>query len=42
LVSILAVAAPAAAIALVILFLWLALRLVRQLRGAHSSGDPKG
>jgi hypothetical protein len=42
LVSILAVAAPAAAIGLVILFLWLALRLMRQLRGAHSSSDPKG
>jgi hypothetical protein len=42
LVSILALAAPAAAIGLVILFLWLALRLMRQLRRAHSSSDPKG
>jgi hypothetical protein len=41
-VSVLAVAAPAAAIGLVIVFLWLALRLVRQLRGARSSSDPKG
>ena len=42
LVSILAIAAPAAAIGLVVLFLWLALRLMRQLRRAHSSSDPKG
>jgi hypothetical protein len=42
LVSFLALAAPAAAIGLVILFLWLALRLLRQLRGANSSSDPKG
>jgi len=42
LVSILAVAAPVAAIGLVIIFLWLALRLVRQFRGTHSSSDPKG
>ena len=40
LVTFLALAAPAAAIALVILFLWLAIRLVRQVfRGANSSGN---
>jgi hypothetical protein len=42
LVSFLALAAPAAAIGLVILFLWLALRLLRRLRGANPSSDPKG
>ncbi len=41
LVSFLALAAPAAAFALVVLLLWLAIRLLRQLRGANSSGDPK-
>jgi len=42
LVTLLALAAPVAAIALVILFLWLAIRLVRQVfRGANSSGSPK-
>lgn len=42
LLSLLALAAPAAAIALVILFLWLAIRLSRQLfRGANSSDSPK-
>ena len=36
LVSLLALAAPLAALAVVILFLWLAIRLLRQLlRGAH-------
>lgn len=42
LISLLALAAPAAAIALVVVFLWLAIRLLRQLRGARSAGDPKG
>ena len=42
LLSFLALAAPAAAIALVILFLWLAVRLLRHLvRGANSPGSPK-
>lgn len=42
LLSLLALAAPAAAIALVVLFLWLAIRLSRQLfRGANSSDSPK-
>jgi Domain of unknown function (DUF4126) len=42
LVTFLALAAPAAAIALVVLFLWLAIRLVRQVfRGANSSGNSK-
>ena len=42
LMSFLALAAPAAAIALVILFLWLAIRLLRQLfRGAKSLDGPK-
>jgi hypothetical protein len=41
-VSILALAAPAVAIALVVLFLWLAIRLLRWLlRGAHASAAPK-
>jgi hypothetical protein len=42
LVSFLALVAPVAAIALVILFLWVTIRLLRQLRGANSSSDPKG
>jgi len=41
-VAILAIAAPALAIGLVVAFLWLALRLVRQLRGTHSSSSQKG
>lgn len=42
LISFLALAAPAAAIALVILFLWLAIRLLRRLfRGSHSTNSPK-
>jgi len=42
LVTFLALAAPVAAVALVVLFLWLAIRLVRQvLRGASSSGNSK-
>jgi Domain of unknown function (DUF4126) len=42
LISFLALAAPVAAIALVILFLLLAIRLLRQLfRGAKSSDSPK-
>jgi len=41
-VSILALAAPAVAIALVVLFLWLAIRLLRWLlRGVHASTGPK-
>jgi hypothetical protein len=41
-VSILALAAPAIAIALVVLFLWLAIRLLRWLlRGVHASAGPK-
>ena len=41
-VSILALAAPALAIALVVLFLWLAIRLLRWLlRGVHASAGPK-
>lgn len=40
LVSLLALAAPLAALVVVILFLWLAIRLLRQvLRGAHRSSD---
>src|SRR5215472_7206678 len=42
LISFLALAIPAAAIALVILFLWLAIRLLHQLfRGSHSKNSPK-
>jgi len=42
LVTLLALAAPVAAVALVVLFLWLAIRLVRKvLRGASSSGNSK-
>jgi hypothetical protein len=41
LVSFLALAAPVTAIALVVVFLWLALRLLRQVRGANSSRNPK-
>ena len=42
LISFLALAIPAAAIALVILFLWLAIRLLHQLfRGSHSTNGPK-
>ena len=42
LVSLLALAAPLAALAVVVLFLWLAIRLIRQaLRGAHQSSDSK-
>jgi len=42
LVTLLALAAPVAAIALVILFLWLAIRLVRQVfREPNSAGSPK-
>jgi hypothetical protein len=40
LVSLLALAAPLAALVVVILFLWLAIRLLRQvLRGAHRASD---
>lgn len=42
LLSILALAAPAAAIGLVILFLWLSLRLLRRVRGATLSSGRKG
>jgi Domain of unknown function (DUF4126) len=42
LMSFLALIAPAAAIALLILFLWLAIRLLRRpYRGAHSADKPK-
>jgi hypothetical protein len=42
LISFLALAAPAAAIALVILFLWLAIRLLHRLfRASHSTNKPK-
>jgi hypothetical protein len=42
LISFVALAAPAAAIALVILFLWLAIRLIRHVfRGSHSTNSPK-
>src|SRR3974390_1044525 len=42
LISFLAFMAPAAAIALVILFLWLAIRLLRRsFRGTHSTDKPK-
>lgn len=42
LLSILALAAPAAAIGLVLLFLWLSLRLLRRVRGATLSSGRKG
>ena len=42
LVSLLALAAPLAALAVVILFLWVALRLLRRLlRATHRSNDQK-